>query len=139
MASIDMNDFLKDFAVPIVSAFLGAGGFGAYFIYKGNKPKNSAEAQKLSADVIVTFADGWQKYAEKLETRMDEMEKNFDLKEKTYTQALLSKDEKIKELEGRINVLEAELELREGIKQKAEEAREILHHSVDDSINEIKK
>lgn len=68
-----LEQFLNVIA-PVLGGCLGSGGIVAYYAYKSNKPKTAAEAQRINADVVVTFAEGWKAYAEKLEMRLDATE-----------------------------------------------------------------
>lgn len=119
---------------------LGAGGIGGgYFAYKSNKPKNDAESKKLEADVVVTFADGWKKYADKLEERMSELEQSIETKDKAHAKVVIEKDLRIDKLEKRVRELELELERYREMKGKVEIAQTDLHHSVDSTFDDLKK
>lgn len=114
---------------PAAGLFI-AGGIGRYYSYKAGKPKSAAEAQKINAEVVVTFAEGWRSYAEKLERRSEDLEKRLSANEHEITalqRAIHDQDEKNREtliekntqiydlqvrnrvLESRVNDLEREL------------------------------
>lgn len=81
---------------PAAGLFI-AGGIGGYYSYKSNKPKTAAEAQKINAEVVLTFADGWKAYAEKLERRSEELEARLNANEEEITKlqrAIRDQDEK---------------------------------------------
>lgn len=115
---------------PIVGGGLGVRAVSSYYVYRRNKPKTAAEAQKIDAEIVVTFADGWRTYAEKMEAqaaklgaRLDANEREIDdLKEamrnqdEKNRQTLREKNEQIydlqsknRKLELRVNDLEIEL------------------------------
>lgn len=100
--------FIK-IVIPAVAAVVGGGGVAAYFSYRLNKPKTDAETQKVAADVIVTFADGWRSYAAKLERRVTDLEKRNELADKRYEDMIKEKDEQIAGLKERIVVLEKQI------------------------------
>ena len=127
--------------LPVTLAFVSGGGLVAYFKYKKEKPQ-------ANADVIVTFANGWEKYAQKLENRLDlsdkrisELtefyEKKLQLLTDTYERRVAEKDKRINQLEERVEVLEKELHRYQVVEGKTEIARDELHQSVDKSINQI--
>jgi hypothetical protein len=113
-------NFVIQILTPVLAAFLGAGGIGAYYVYKGNRPKTAAEAQKMNAEVLVTFADGWKNYAEKMEEKNSLLEKENNL------------------LRERITLLEQELIKYKDKELKLDVARTGLHKAVDENIDEIK-
>lgn len=105
---------------PVVISFITAGGIGSLVTYFMTKSKIASEVKKIDAETVTTLADGWQKYAQKLEERIDEMEQKYedrihDLeilmneREVIYNQTIADKDNRIVELEGRVSALEAEL------------------------------
>lgn len=102
---------------PVVAGFLSVGGIGAYFSYKSKRPVNEAEAKKVSAEVAVTFADGWQKYAQKLEDRLADMDKKVDMLQlemnkqaQEYREVIQKKDIEIKDLQNQNHNLELRIE-----------------------------
>lgn len=137
---------------PVLGGFLGVGGIGAYFAYRSAKPKSEAEANKVNAEVVVTFADGWEKYAKKLEERLDIAEKAIaensralDEQDKKYREIIAKKDAEIKDLqdrnvvlEERVATLEAENHKYKTADGKVEDARTTLHQSVDSAVDELK-
>lgn len=137
---------------PIIGGFLGVGGIGAYYAYKASLPTNTAGANKINADVVVTFAEGWRQYAEKLESRLEKNEQEVArLKEAIaeqdtrYGLIIKEKDNEIAELqehnrtlELRIDDLEKEMGNYRRLETKTEVAREDLHKSVDESIDTLK-
>lgn len=138
------------FILPVVLALLTGGGLTGYFVYRGNKPKTEAEAKRINADVIVTFADGWEKYAKTMENRMSEMEIRYEKrisdlekliedKDKAHAKVVLEKDRRIDELEDRVNYLEEELERYQRAESKVEIVKENLHQSVDENLDQMKK
>lgn len=99
---------------PIIGGFLGVGGVGAYYSYKSSKPKTFAEAQKINAEVVLTFADGWKAYAEKLERRSEDLDVRLHSNEEDIyklQQAIRDQDEKnrrtLKEKDDQIYDLQA--------------------------------
>lgn len=114
---------LLSILVPIAGGGLGVGSISAYYSYKSSKPKTLAEAQKINAEVVLTFADGWKTYAAKLDERLNENDQEIrELKkairdqDEKNRQTLREKDEQISELqaknrslERRVNDLEMEL------------------------------
>ncbi len=128
----DLIGTIKDFT-PIILGVMGVlGGSYGYFYYKSTKPKSVAEAQKLNAEVVVTFADGWQKYAEKIEARMTDMEKR-------YEKTIQIKDAEIMELKRRVKDLENQIDkyrIKEG---KIDEVKQNLHISVENELDTIKQ
>jgi len=109
-------EFLKIIS-PILAGFLSVGGIGAYFSYKSKKPINEAEAKKVNAEVAVTFADGWQKYAQKLEDRLAEMDRKVDAlslemnkQAQEYREIIQKKDVEIKDLQNQNHNLELRIE-----------------------------
>lgn len=104
------EDILIKVVLPIVAALLGGGAVAAVLQYKLNRPKTNAEAQKVAADVIVTFADGWKSYAEKLERRIMDLEKRNERADERYDIMVAEKDKQIAELKSRILVLEKQVE-----------------------------
>lgn len=118
---------------PVLAAVASGGAFAAYYNYKGGKPKTAAEAQKLQADVVVTFAEGWKGYAEKLEGRLERTEndiaalrKALEEQDDKYRGIIKQKDEEIakqdreiaslKAKNGRLEARVAELEKINSIK-----------------------
>lgn len=98
---------------PIVAGFLGVGGVGAYYSYKASKPKTSAEAQKINAEVVLTFADGWKSYAEKLETRLTtnevdilKLQRDIRDQDEKNRMTLQEKDRQIDDLQSKNRTLE---------------------------------
>lgn len=146
---MDFMELLKILA-PVLGGFLAVGGIGSYYGYKSLKAKRSAEAQKINAEVVVTFADGWQKYAEKLEKRMEEMEGRYEKrivdlerliedKDKAHAKVVIDKDKRIDELEARVNELENQLAHYQGKDAQIDTVRDTLHHSVDENMETLKK
>lgn len=145
----------------IIVAVLGAGGLGAYFVYKGNQPKTIAEAEKIHADTVTSFAEGWEKYAINLEKRMLLMEEKYEkkireldekstkrikdledlieAKDEANALIVLDKDSRINTLEKRIDDLEDELLKYQTADRNVEVAKEILHESVEDNLNNLKQ
>ena len=141
MGSETMDIIIK-VVIPVILAFVSGGGLVAYFKYRQEKPQ-------ANADVIVTFANGWEKYASKLEARLDlsdkrisELtefyEKKIEILTLTYDQKVEAKDRRIRDLENRVEILEDELHKYQTIETKTEVAREDLHASVDTSIDQLK-
>ena len=142
------TDNIIQIVAPILAAFLGAGGIGAYFAYRGSKPKTSAEAQKINADVVVTFADGWQKLYNEMKTRVDEieahaekrigdLEKLISEKDLAHEKVVIEKDKRIDELEQRVTDLEKELERYKKIEGKVTEVKQGLHDDVDNRMDQM--
>lgn len=138
---------------PIIGGFLGVGGIGAYYSYRSTKPKTEAEAKKVDADVVVTFAEGWQKYAEKLEKRLDDTEKGItalkaamENQATEYKRIIAEKDTEIKDLqdhnrslENRIDDLENELTKYKQIDTKVNTVRGMLHEGVEVATETLKE
>lgn len=112
---------LLQIIAPIIAAFLSVGGIGAYFSYRQNKPKTEAEAQRIEADVVVTFAEGWKQLAEKLESKVNKLEidiaklrQALDEQDEKYQSIIRTKDKEILDLQAKNDILEKrvdELEL----------------------------
>jgi hypothetical protein len=114
----------------IITAILGLIGalFTAYLAFKGAKPKSSAEAKKMEAEVLVTFSDEWKVlYRESLtelkfvKKELAELRALFYLKEEERIHLREEKNEEIRvikenhskeiaSLNKRIDDLETELE-----------------------------
>lgn len=91
-----VNDVVSILA-PILGGFLGVGGIGAYYKYRGNKPKTAAEAQKINAEVVLTFADGWKDYAAEIKSYAGKLEGRLDVNDKEIQDlrtAIREQDEK---------------------------------------------
>lgn len=145
---------------PVLGGFLGVGGIGAYFAYRSAKPKTEAEAKKLNAEVVVTFADGWKLYSEKLEKRLEMTEIKLsevataqEAQEAKYREIIRIKDDEIGELretnrvlkennmvlEGRLDALETELRLYKTSDGKQADTRQQLHSDVNKAMDNLKK
>lgn len=136
---------------PVLTAVIAVGGGGAgYFWYKATRPKTSAEAQKLNAEVVVTFADGWQKLYNEVLTKMEQMEGRYEKrvtdletlirsKDEEHARVVAEKDQRISDLEKRVDDLEAELEKYKGVEARVEVVKEGLHTDVDKRMKTIKE
>lgn len=135
---------------PVLTAVIAvAAGGGGYFWYKATRPKTTAEAQKLNAEVVVTFADGWQKLYQEVLDKMQKMEDRYEArvtgleamireKDEAHSRVVAEKDKRIDELEKRVDDLEAELEKYRGVGKKVDRVKESLHHDVESKLDEIK-
>jgi len=129
---------------PAIAGFLAVGGIGSLFAYWSAKPKTQAEALKINSEVVVTFATGWEKYANKLEERLEATEKKqmelsqvLDAQELKYRDIISQKDTEIKNLQNRVGVLEEELERYKPTSDKQNTAREAIHESVDTAMDNL--
>lgn len=113
-----------DFVLPIVLAFITSGGAVAFLKYWGGKPESFARARQANVTSELTLADGWKQYAERLEKRLQEMERKFD-------RAIAVKDEEIQRLKTHVDNLETELEKYRRVAVKTAEAVKTL----DDKMN----
>ena len=145
---------------PIIVAILTlAGGTTGYLWYLSNKEKARAEARKIGAEghkvnmeVEVTLAEGVWKIAGDFERQLKEVRKEFadyrretDLvikglqaEVRTYEKTIKEKDERIDKLDDRVKELETELRKYQGVDVRTEEARDELHHQVDEAADKIK-
>lgn len=116
---------------PILSAPVVVAGIAAYFKYRESRPESFAKARQINVTAEISVADAWRLYAQNVELRFKELEKKYDT-------ALKEKDKEIGELRNRVNHLEAELLRYTAVPVNAEKARNTLHATVDESINEIR-
>lgn len=111
--------------IPVLAAFLTGGGIVAYFRYLETKPENAKKARQINVTAEAQLGEAWAKYAERLERRIDGMEKANDRRvkdlethieelERVHAQQLREKDEEIGRLKRRIKTLETELEKATG-------------------------
>lgn len=137
---------------PGAVGLVAAGAIAAWFKYRGDKPVTDANASKVQADIVVTFADGWKNLYKEVLDRLDHMEEQMAKQKQEHDKLIFAKNEEIKELKNRLNKAEfdvarlkqeaddlrMELQKYQRIETTTEEARETLHNSVDQSIDQIK-
>lgn len=93
-------------------------------------------------DGEVTIGGEWQKYALQAKTDKKEMERQFDivLKEMdTLKDQIIVKNEKIRTLEERVQILEKELERYHQMEKKVDELKETAHQAVDVVGDQLKQ
>ncbi len=147
-------DFIEILKIvgPILGGGAGVGLISGYYSYISNRPKTLAEAQKINSEVVVTFAEGWQKYSENLEKRLNENERRtaeiqrlmLD-QEAVYEEMIKHKDieiadlqDKLREQEIRINDLQKEVNLcKSAGKIASEEVHTQMHEDLNTGIDKI--
>jgi hypothetical protein len=122
-----MTEYLP-FIAPVIVALAGGGALAAFLTYRKDRPKTEAEAAKVKAEVVVTFADGWEKLARETLLRFDALNIRFDAadkelrrlrdlideKDKAHQKALLQKDEEIRVLNEHNTALRSRIGRLEG-------------------------
>jgi len=130
-------EILKILATAL-GGVLGTGGITAFYYYRTNRPKTDAEARQIRANVENTFADGWERYASKLEARQDYLEKKLDDQEATCNKILATKDEEIRSLKRRVFDLETKVAKYEDKAGKVDEVKVVIHEAVEENVNKLK-
>lgn len=100
--------------LKILLPALGASGItgliGAYFVYRGNRPEVLAKARQINVTAEVTITEQWKAWAEKMESKVADLEITIKENQKNYQITLLEKDKEIDKLKQRVNSLEDELQ-----------------------------
>lgn len=120
--------------LTIIGAFITV-MVGAYVAFK----KSNTDSRATTITGEIGLADGWQKYAKKLEDRITALEQGVIEREKVYIQAIKEKDQRIDELEQRIDDLETEVDKYRNLSTKVVEAKDNIKETVENSLGEISK
>lgn len=114
---------MKNETILIISAVLGAPFLGILVTSIFNKKRLGAETHNINIGGEISLSDGWHKYAMQqqkdkefienrlasFEAKITELQNKYDaikIEKDTIAEASLRKDEKIKELELRVEELE---------------------------------
>jgi len=114
-----------EYLAPILMAV--AAVIGAVGVYLKNKAGNT-----------VTYADGWERYAGRLEIRVAALEKQFEEQESRHDAEIKAKNTRITELEARVATLEHELSKQLQLNDKVDEVKGVLHETVEQGLEGLK-
>jgi chromosome segregation ATPase len=150
MTAHSMNNFISIIQLfsPILLAGLTGGSLVAYFNYRSKRPESLARANAIDATTSEGITKQWERYAEKIETRMNEMSAEIealrkDVHEKERATAekvveIIELKRQVKDLYSKNRELERRLKVYETVGEKVENAKIEIHHTVEEQLNDIK-
>lgn len=142
---METSDIFTKIVTPIIAALGTTGVITGYWAYRSSRPKTLAEAKKTDAEVVTTFAKGWEDLykevynrLEKMEDRYAKLELHLAEREKAHAEASRIKDARIAELQDNVAKLQADLLRYEIVNTQVEVVKEGLHAAVDDNLEQLK-